>query len=109
MKPNASGHRAVCGGSLPKVIACVSIMLLVVWLLAALMGRAHENSRTAGLWMESLDLSLPAFWLAGTPLRHPFALVPAVDLRYSPLIPVDCRPVIDSVCNAAANGLEPTP
>jgi hypothetical protein len=87
MKPDAFDHRVVCGFRLAKVVVLLSAMLLSLCLFAAGMLRAHEKSRAADRWMTSLDLSLPSLWPSGTRLRHPFAAVPGVDLRYSPHIP----------------------
>ena len=54
-----------------------------------LSARSNHQDRSACRWMEALDLSLPAFWPAGTFQRFPQALPPAVGLRMSPLFDWD--------------------
>jgi hypothetical protein len=43
---------------------------------------SHQETTTA--WVAALPLSGPAWWPAGSPMRHPEMVHPGVDLRFSP-------------------------
>ncbi len=109
MKNRNSDHCEGGDCSRVKYWVSISIILLTVGLLAAVAHHADGNRREAGRWMESLDLSLPAFWPSGTPLRQPLALVPAVDTRFIPSIPRRLTLKIDTVISAAGHGMEARP
>jgi hypothetical protein len=64
-------------------------LLLMGLLFADSLGRVNKQTDPAEEWMRVLDLSAPAFWPSGTLLRQPEWRSPAVDLRFSPLIPMD--------------------
>ena len=109
MKNRNSDHCEGGDSSRVKYWVSLSVVLLTVGLLAAVAHHADKNRRESGRWMESLDLSLPAFWPSGTPLRQPLALVPAVDTRYTPGIPRRSTLKIGTIISAAGHGMEPGP
>jgi hypothetical protein len=75
---------APCKGAGLLVAMAVTATALVVFSLAAdLLIRNHQGPTAAGRWMASLALSAPALEKAGTPLRHPETVHPAIDLRYT--------------------------
>ena len=54
--------------------------------------RARRQEQSAVRWMRVLDLSSPALWPSGTALRHPETVVPGVDLRHAPFLPINRSP-----------------
>ena len=44
---------------------------------------SHQADRSRE-WMQALNLSAPALWPAGTPMRHPEAMHPGVVLEFAP-------------------------
>lgn len=46
--------------------------------------RVPHQDGAAKTWMKALSLSAPALYAAGSPMRHPETVHPAVDLRFSP-------------------------
>lgn len=46
--------------------------------------RTAVRDQTAGRWMKTLDLTMPALHPSGSPLRFPESALPAVDLRLIP-------------------------
>ena len=70
------------GASLLIKIAVAATALIVFCLAADLLIRKNQGPTAAGRWMKSLALSSPALWSAGTPLRHPETVHPAIDLRH---------------------------
>jgi hypothetical protein len=46
--------------------------------------RAGVREQTAGCWMKTLDLTMPALHPSGSPLRFPESALSAVDLRLIP-------------------------
>jgi hypothetical protein len=85
--PEAKTRRptAPCRGArrlLTVAILAATLVILAAgadWLL-----RVPRQDRSAGTWMKALSLSAPALHAAGSPLRHPETVHPAVDLRFSP-------------------------
>lgn len=76
-------HPAPCRGArrLLVVIMVVSLLATLATVVGLwLQGPRHDN--TADAWMNALTLSAPALWTAGSPMRHPETVHPAVDLRF---------------------------
>jgi len=71
------------GAGLLLAIAIAATALIVLAMAADLLIQKNDGPTAAGRWMKSLALSAPALWSAGTPLRHPEAMHPAIDLRYT--------------------------
>jgi len=71
------------GAGLLVAIAAAATVLIVFSLAADLLVRKNQGPTAAGRWIKSLALSAPALESAGTPLRHPETLHPAIDLRYT--------------------------
>lgn len=46
--------------------------------------RARVRGQTAGRWMKTLELTMPALHPSGSPLRFPESALAAVDLRLIP-------------------------
>jgi hypothetical protein len=71
---------------------CLAWLLAIsLFLIAALVldgiARARDQDRAAAHWIKTLDLSMPAFWPAGSPQRLMPGAFPAIDLRPAPSIP----------------------
>ncbi|MGD8701738.1 MAG: hypothetical protein PVH26_04825 [Desulfosarcina sp.] len=64
-------------------IVCVASMLILLATMADLIWRTSQRNQAADRWMQALDLSAPAVWTAGSPMRHPELLHPGVDLRFA--------------------------
>ena len=88
-------------------ISFVVILLSVA--IAVTMTDAQSGGRAAAQWIDGLDLSVPAFWASGTPLRNPFATVKAVDLRHAPWLPMRALPDVGAYCTPGANATEAGP
>ena len=89
MTLNASPHRQQIAFGLPSILIYFTLgFMLIAGLFGAALFGAQETAGSAGQWMTALDLSVPAFWPSGTPMRHPLYIARAVDLRHSPLQPV---------------------
>jgi hypothetical protein len=76
---------APCRGA--RRLLTVTILATTLAILAAgtdWLLRVPRQDRSAGLWMKVFSLSAPALHAAGSPLRHPETVHPAVDLRFSP-------------------------
>lgn len=65
------------------MIATTASILLVLATAADLLWRVARQNDGAGAWMKTMNLSSPALWTAGSPLRHPETVHPGVDLRFS--------------------------
>lgn len=63
------------------IVASGLVLIAVVMHLAWLGSRHHAD---VGPWMKILTLSAPALWPAGSPMRHPETVHPAIDLRHIP-------------------------
>ena len=46
--------------------------------------RSSHHADRSREWMQALNLSAPALWHAGTPMRHPEAMHPGVVLEFAP-------------------------
>lgn len=81
---NRTDVPAPCKGAGLLVAIAFSVVALIAFSIAAdLLIRKDKGATEASRWMMSLDLSAPALWSAGTPLRHPETLHPGIDLRYT--------------------------
>ena len=64
--------------------AIIVSSLIAIAMAAHLVWHDSEHHAVAGSWMKTLALSAPALWPAGSPMRHPETVHPAVDLRLVP-------------------------
>jgi hypothetical protein len=74
-----------CRGARRLLTVAVLAIALAVLIIAGdrtLLGSRQDDD--AGAWMTALTLSAPALYAAGSPMRHPETVHPAVDLRFSP-------------------------
>jgi len=75
---------APCRGARRLLIIAISTsMLLVLAIAADLSLRVDHQDDSASAWMRAMALSTPALWTAGSPMRHPEMLHPAVEVRFS--------------------------
>lgn len=110
MTLNASPHRQQIAFGLPRILIYFTLgLMLVAGLFGAALFGAQETAGSAGQWMAALDLSVPAFWPSGTPMRHPLFIVRAVDLRHSPLQPVGSAAALHPLRSIAGSLAEDTP
>ena len=65
------------------IIAATASMLLGFATAADLLRRPVHQNNSASAWMRTMNLSAPALWTAGSPMRHPETVHPGVDLRFS--------------------------
>jgi hypothetical protein len=65
-------------------VAVIAGMLAVLATAADWLLRVPHQDDAARVWMNALTLSAAALHPAGTPIRHPETMHPAVDLRFSP-------------------------
>ena len=65
-------------------VAILTVTLVILAAGADWLLRVPRQDRSAGVWIKALSLSAPALHAAGSPLRHPETVHPAVDLRFSP-------------------------
>jgi hypothetical protein len=65
------------------VIAVSASVLLFLGTAADRLLRVDHQNDNAIIWMRTMNLSAPALWPAGSPMRHPETLHPGVDLRFS--------------------------
>lgn len=85
--PEEKNHRqpAPCQGARRLLMVAIIASALVVLATAAdLWLRVPHQDDAARAWMKELTLFAPALWAAGGPMRHPEAVHPGVDLRFSP-------------------------
>ncbi len=82
--PEEKNHRqpAPCLGARRLLMVAASTSMLLVFATAAdqVLQVTHEGG-SAGAWMKAMNLSAPALWAAGSPMRHPETVHPGVDLR----------------------------
>jgi len=64
-----------------SVVAATGLLVFVTG--SHLLVRTHHDQATAERWMQTLSLSAPALWPAGSPRRHPETLHPGIDLRHA--------------------------
>ena len=64
-------------------IAIITCLLAVLGTAADLALRARTQDDASAAWMKAMNLTAPALWPAGTPMRHPETAHPGVDLRFS--------------------------
>ena len=77
-------YPAPCRGARRLLIIAISAsLLLVLTIIADQSLRADHQHDGASAWMKTMDLSTPALWAAGSPMRHPETLHPGVDLRFA--------------------------
>jgi hypothetical protein len=78
-------HPTPCQGARRLLTAAIIASMLVVLAVAAdgLLRVPHQDD-AARAWINALTLSAPALHAAGTPMRHPETMHPAVDLRFFP-------------------------
>ena len=87
---NETKAPAPCKGAGLLVAIAVAVTSLIVFsLVADLLIQKNQGPAAACRWMKSLALSSPALWSAGTPLRHPETMHPAIDLRHSAGVETD--------------------
>jgi len=65
------------------IIATTASVLLGIATAADLSWRVAHRNDSANAWMRTMNLSAPALWTAGGPMRHPETVHPGVDLRFS--------------------------
>ena len=110
MTLNASPHRQQIVFGLPRLLICFILgLILITGLFGAALFGVPETTGSAGKWMTALDLSVPAFWASGTPMRYPLYIVRAVDLRHSPLQPVGGTAALHPFRSIAISPAEDTP
>ena len=71
------------GAGLLVAIAVAATALIAFSLAADLLIQKNQGPTAASRWMKVLALSAPALESAGTPMRHPETMHPAIDLRYT--------------------------
>ena len=64
--------------------AIIASSLIAIAMAIHLVGHGSGQHAVAGRWMKTLTLSAPALRPAGSPMRHPETVHPAVDLRFVP-------------------------
>jgi hypothetical protein len=62
----------------------IASSLIAIALATHLAWHNSGHHAAAANWMRTLTLSAPALWPAGSPMRHPETVHPAVDLRFVP-------------------------
>ncbi|MGA6926299.1 MAG: hypothetical protein WBY88_11500 [Desulfosarcina sp.] len=76
---------APCRGARHLLVVALLASVLAVLLVAGdLLLRTPLRDDATAAWMNTLKLTTPALWPAGSPARHPETLHPAVELRFSP-------------------------
>ncbi len=65
-------------------VAIVLSGLILIAMVTHLTWLGSRHHADAGRWMKTLTLSAPALWPAGSPMRHPETVHPAIDLGHIP-------------------------
>ena len=89
MKPSIDEKRdwwpAPCRGARRLLAITITVSGLILLTTAAdLLWEGYHRHETDIKWMKPFALSAPALWPAGSPMRHPETVHPAVDLRFTP-------------------------
>ncbi|WP_319407396.1 hypothetical protein [uncultured Desulfosarcina sp.] len=90
--PEVKTHRPPAPSRGARRLLTIAILASTLVVLAAgadWLLRVPRQDRAARAWMQALSLSTPALHTAGSPLRHPETVNPAVDLRFSPGLETD--------------------
>ena len=68
-----------------RLIAFTIILTSLILLIPAvdLLWKGSHGHEADSSWMNAFSLSAPALWPAGSPLRHPETVHPAIDLRFT--------------------------
>lgn len=80
-------HRQPAACRNARRLLCLIVLtgaLSVLMVAADLLLDLSNRDDAAAAWMQTLTLTTPALWQAGSPARHPETVHPGVDLRFSP-------------------------